>query len=244
LRNLAHAAQADEQGVLIELTGALIQGAWGSGQDAYGLLKVVAAPDRPLGPEDIDVSCHGAILVGGSTLSETTLRQAQQMQVRGLVIGSLPADLREAVIDLPFPVLVVEGIGRRPMAAATFELLKAHDGREVSLNANMPGRWESGRPELIVASSTTATASPDAPAEKGDLHSEQPTLSWPLEPGARVRALRAPYAGAIGTVTKLYERPRSLPTGGRLPGADVDFGNGAVAQAVAFIPYVNLERVE
>lgn len=237
------------QGVLIELTGALIQGAWGSGQEAYGLLRVVAGQDRPLGPEDIDVSCHGAILVGGAALSEAALRQAQQMQVRGLIIGSLPAALREAVIDLPFPVLAIEGMGHRPMAAAAFEFLKAHDGREATLNAHMPGRWQPGRPEVIIPIPMVESQPAASPSVRGKVIDEQPAPALTLEPGARVRALRAPYAGAIGTVKKLYDRPRPLPTGSRLPGAEVDFGHGGVNEpgtgsGVAFIPYANLERVE
>lgn len=235
------------QGVMIELTGALLQGAWGSGQETYGLLRVVTGPDRLLGPEDIDVSCHGAIIVGGAALAETALRQAQQMQVRGLIIGSLPADLREAVIDLPFPVLVMEGMGNRPMATAAFDLLKAHDGREAALNANMPGRWQPGRPEVIIPIPVVDAQPASPPTIKGRSISEQPAPPVVLEPGARVRALRTPYAGAIGTVKKLYDRPRPLPTGSRLPGAEVDFGHatpGAAASETAFIPYANLERVE
>ncbi len=237
------------QGVMIELTGALIQGAWGSGQEAYGLLRVVSGLDRPLRLEDIDVSCHGAIIVGGAALSEAALRQAQQMQVRGLIIGSLPAELREAVIDLPFPVLAIEGMGHRPMATAVFELLKAHDGREATLNANMPGRWQPGRPEVIIPIPVLEAQPAPAPSARGRVTSEQPAPPLALEPGARVRALRAPYVGAIGTVKKLYDRPRPLPTGSRLPGAEVDFGHGGMGEpgdgsGVVFIPYANLERVE
>lgn len=235
------------QGVMIELTGALIQGAWGSGQGAYGLLRVVAGPDRLLEPEDIDVSCHGVIIVAGASLSEAALRQAQQMQVRGLILGSLPADLCEAVIDLPFPVMAVEGMGHRPMATATFDLLKAHDGREATLFADMPGRWQPGRPEVIIPIPVVDAQPAAVPSAKGKVIGEQPAPLLALEPGARVRALRAPYAGAIGTVKKLYDRPRPLPTGSRLPGAEVDFGHatpGAAASETAFIPYANLERVE
>ncbi|MER3544038.1 MAG: hypothetical protein C4311_05365 [Chloroflexota bacterium] len=235
------------QGVMIELTGALIQGAWGSGQGAYGLLRIVAGPDRLLEPGDIDVSCHGVIIVAGASLSEAALRQAQQMQVRGLILGSLPADLCEAVIDLPFPVMAVEGMGHRPMATATFELLKTHDGREATLIADMPGRWQPGRPEVIIPIPVVDAQPAALPLAKGKVIGEQPAPPLALEPGARVRALRAPYAGAIGTVKKLYDRPRPLPTGSRLPGAEVDFGPttaGAAASETAFIPYANLERVE
>jgi len=223
------------QGVLIETKGALVQGAWGSGQESYGLLKVmVAGPDEPLGPEAIDVSCHGCIVVGGSTLSEATLRQAQQMQVRGLVVGSLPADLREATMDLPFPVLVIDGYGgQRPMASPVFEVLQANNAHEAVLNARCPGRWEASPPELIVPLTT-------AGGEQLPVDSDPP-VDRRLAVGMRVRILRAPYAGAIGTIKTLYERPRPLPTGGRSPGADVDLGSQKAG--VVFIPYVNLQPI-
>lgn len=223
------------QEVVIETKGALVQGAWGSGQESYGLLKViVTAPDEPLGPEAIDVGCHGCIVVGGSTLSEATLRQAQQMQVRGLVVGSLPADLREATMDLPFPVLVIDGYGgQRPMAGPVFEVLKANNEHEAVLNAQQPGRWDAGQPELIVP--LTIAGTEQLPVDSGLPADRQLTV------GTRVRVLRAPYAGAIGTIKALYERPRPLPTGGRSPGADVDLGSQKAG--VVFIPYVNLQPI-
>jgi hypothetical protein len=70
-------------GVVIEATGAIVQGRWGCGGEAYGVLRVLAEkPDEPLRAKSIDVAAHGAIIVGGGWVDAAALEQAQQLQVR------------------------------------------------------------------------------------------------------------------------------------------------------------------
>ena len=72
-------------GVVIATTGVLIQGMWGSGGEAEGVLKVlVDSPRKPLRARAIDVSCHGTIVAGGSGLDDKALEQAVAAQVRAL----------------------------------------------------------------------------------------------------------------------------------------------------------------
>lgn len=213
-------------GVVIETTGGLIQAVWGSGKEAYGVIKVVTdAPGEPLTNDVIDVSCRGAILVGGGVLEDSAIKQAVQMQVRGLIVGSLPARLVNAVTELPFPVVITEGFGTGPMAMPIFDLLKSNEGRECALDGRRPGAPEGGRPDIIIPLPVGTTP---------------PTLSTQArlpQVGSRVRALRMPYLGAVGVVTALHDRARPLPTGAYLAGAEVDLeGHGVV-----FVPYANLE---
>lgn len=215
-------------GVVIETYGAMIQAAWGSGKEAFGVIKAVTAGvGDPLTADVIDVSCRGAILVGGGTLEESALKQAAQMQVRGLVAGSIHARLASATLDLPFPVVVTEGLGVLPMAEAIFSLLQSNEGRECALDGRTPGGADGGRPDIIVPLPVTSAPPP------------LPLHGSPVKVGSRVRALRAPYTGAVGDVKVLHDRARPLPIGEHLPGADVDLeGHGVV-----FVPYANLELI-
>lgn len=216
-------------GVVIETTGALVQGAWGAGGESFGVLKVIAkGPAQPLRAKLINAACHGTIVIGGSRLDEATLERALELQVRGIVTGGLPPELISRVEALPFPVVVTEGFGSDvPMSADVFRLLSANDGREAAIKGDVRTRWGVVRPEVIIP----------LPAEGQPSASEQP--GTPLTVGARVRVVRAPYLGAVGTVTALPPRAVRIATGARLHGAEVDLGDG---QQV-FVPLANLELV-
>ncbi len=138
------------RGVVIETTGALIQAALGFGGESFGVLQVVSkrATD-PMKARAIDVTMHGAIVVGGAWFDETVLEQAIQMQVRGLIVGSMDGGLLEAARNAPFPILLTEGLGHIAMAAPIFKLLKSNAGREVSISALTRTRWGVQRPEIL-----------------------------------------------------------------------------------------------
>ena len=66
-----------ERGVIIETTGALIQGVWGNGGINYGLLSIQAlAPDALLAVEQLDVSLRGTVIFGGICTDERVLLTA------------------------------------------------------------------------------------------------------------------------------------------------------------------------
>jgi len=215
----------DYHGVVIETMGALIQGVWGAGGESSGVLKcMVKSPDAPLQDKAIDPSCHGTILVSGTVLSKKALERAQELQVRGIVVGGLAPELVPRVEQLPFPVLVTEGIGTIPMSTPAFRLLTTNDGREASISGRTQPRWNIVRPEIVIP----------LPAET--LPPDQTQPGAPLTVGARVRIVRAPYMGAVGTVVALPTHARRIETGARVRGAEVDLDG-----TPAFVPLANLE---
>ncbi len=215
-------------GVVIETVGALVQGVWGAGGEAQGVLKmVVEDPKEKLGAEAIDVGCHGAIIVGGSSVDEEALEQAEQMQVRGIVVGSVGVDLEDRASDLPFPVIATEGMGQVPMASVIFELLRSNAGREASISGVTRLRWGTVRPEIIIPlPGRGATPSPQQ-------------LGGALEVGAQVRVIRRPYLGSVGQVVSLPSQPRAVDSGARLRGAEVELEE----KGRVFVPYANLELI-
>jgi hypothetical protein len=212
--------------VVIETTGAVIQGSWGTGTESVGVLKrLVKTPEKILRAREIDASCHGTIIVGGAGLNEAVLERTQELQVRGIVTGGLSAELLEAAKKLPFPVVVTEGIGSIPMSAPVFQLLTTNDGREASISGRVKPRWGVVRPEVIIP----------LPAES--LPSTQAQPGMPLAVGARVRIVRAPFLGQTGTVAAVIDHTRRLETGAKVRGVEVDLGRGKTV----FVPLMNLE---
>lgn len=216
------------RGVVISAAGTLIQGVWGSGGQAEGVLKMlVDNPQRPLRARNIDVSCHGTVVVGGWILDEKVMEQAAEARVRGAIVGGVNADLCPFLESLPFPVLITEGFGSLPMCQQVFDLLNAGMGREVILSADIETRWGARRPELLI------------PLRADEEMPQEDTSISPLKVGDQVRALRAPHLGAVGTVAELVAQPEPVESGARLPVAKVDLE----AEGQALIPLANLELI-
>jgi hypothetical protein len=215
-----------QDGVVVETTGALLQGVWGTGGEAFGVLKCIARKrDDPMRVRLIDPSSHGSILVGGSRLDEAVLEQAQEMQVRGIVTGGLPYELLPLVDDLPFPIVVTDGLGEVPMAEPIFRLLSTNEGREASISGKMRSRWGLLRPEVVIP----------LPAET--LPAEQTPPGTPLAVGQRVRVISGPRISAVGTVLRIPPHARYIDTGARVRGAELDLGE----EEAVFVPLMNLE---
>ena len=215
-------------GVVISTTGVLIQGMWGSGGEAEGVLKVlVDSPRKPLRARAIDVSCHGTIVTGGSGLDDKALEQAVVAQVRGIIVGSIGVDLRPLLKTLPFPVIITEGFGSYPMSQAIFALLQSNAGREAMISADTQVRWGARRPEIVI------------PLHPEEVMVAEDQGAFDLQVGAKVRGLRAPHLGAIGEVTDLPASPLTVESGTKLLVAEVAFEDAEPA----LIPVANLELI-
>ena len=226
VRAMMHGLVTDfiaNRGVMIEARGTLIEGAWGSGQEGVGALRtVVESAEEMLRSEHIDVDARGAILVAGCLDRRDVLEEAEENSVRGLVVGSAPAALMEAMQRVRFPVVLTEGFGQQRMVGPIFDLLQQSEGRDASLFAA-----RHGRPEIVIP----------LPA----LQEEEPAPGRP-EPvimGRRVRILRAPHAGEIGEVVAVHTRSQTAKIGLRTAGADVSLSGGKVV----FVPFANLDLI-
>jgi hypothetical protein len=215
------------QGVVIEAPGAIVQGTWGCGGEAFGVLRAVADKrDESLRAKHIDVACHGAIVVGGGTIEASALEQAQQLQVRGLIAGSMDGELRAQAESMPFPIILTEGWGRVPMSEPLFDLLRGQSGREASISAETRVRYGVQRPEVLIPLPVESRPSPPPPP------------GAPLTVGAKVRVVRPPYLGAVGIVSAIVPQAQRVDSGARVHGVEVDLGGET---GTVFVPYVNLE---
>ncbi|MCS6963922.1 hypothetical protein [Thermoflexus sp.] len=189
-------------GAVIETTGALIQAFWSSGADFSGMIRIVTSGAEPLRARAIDPVAQGTLVVGGAWIEPSALEQAERLQVRGIIAGSMEASLLPMLRELSFPVVLIEGFGRLPMHPGIFRILSLYQGREAFVlrpPAGLDGR--PGRPEILIP---VPTESPPPPEPAGEV---------PLQPGMRVRLLREPYRGRTGTVSGISAHPWTLDSG-------------------------------
>jgi len=216
------------RGVVVSAVGAVIQGFWGSGGEAEGVLKMlVDSPQKSLRAQSVDVSCHGTVVVGGHLLEGQVLEQAAEARVRGMIVGGMNADLYPLLKSLPFPVLVTEGFGAPGLSKQVFSVLQSNAGREAMMSADTETRWGAKRPEVLIP----LRADEETPREETGIQ--------PLKVGDQVRALRAPHLGEMGTVADLPAMPRSVESGVRSAVAVVDLERGEQV----LIPLANLEMI-
>ena len=217
-------------GVVIESQGALIECAWGVGDETYGVLRMMSdSPSGILREDSLDAACHGAVLVCGAGFEPGVLEQASELQVRGIISGSLNPEMLSEVRESAIPIVVTEGIGTTPMSTPMFRLLTANSGREACVSGKTQFRQDVVRPEVFIplpadTIPSGSLAGPETPVAVGD----------------RVRVLRAPYAGVVGTVVDLPKYARRIATGARVRGAEVKLES---SEAPVFVPFANLEIV-
>lgn len=217
---------SDSRRVVIEAAGALVQGAWGSGGQGFGILRVLTTgPDDVLHPDSVDPSCHGVILVGGLIADKQTIERAEHVEAGGIVTGALSPQLVSLVETLSFPVVVTDGIATGAMARPIFDLLKTNDGEESAISAFAESRGTQKRPEVII------------PKPDRELRRRAEERGRDLAVGTRVRIIRAPYAASVGIVAHLPRYARPIETGARVPCAEVDIGHDSPVS----VPLLNLD---
>lgn len=222
------AASDGYQNLVIETTGALIEGLWGNGRQEYGVMRYVGSgPSSRLTPDALNLDVRGAVVVAGICDEIGTLRQLKDLNVRGVIVGGLSSQLIAFSKHLPFPVIVLEGFGPLPFNEPVFELLRTNSGREAAIDARYSGVFGDQRPEVII--SQPAMRRLDLPAE-----------IVPLGPGVRVHIVRPPHRGAVGIVQDVPRGAVALPSGILVNCARVELaGIGVVS-----VPQANLEILQ
>lgn len=187
--------------VTIETSGALIQGVWGNNRQDYGVMRIVGSSPRDrLHTDQLDIKLRGAVLVAGICDDPTPLQHANELAVRGIVLGGLAADLVPMAESMPYPIVVLDGFGSIPLNQAAFELLNTNRGRDAAIDARPRQDYDSHRPEVII---------PLPVVNPTDI----PEDLIPLTTGVRVRVTRAPNAGEIGIVEDVSNQVMVYPSG-------------------------------
>jgi hypothetical protein len=215
-----------DRGVVIEANGGLLQGSWGNGRIDQGVLvNLVRTPDETFTRERLTVDLRGAIVLAGHTDQADVFKAAADLPVRGLVLGSMTADLVSVAAKASFPVMLLEGFGRIPINPAAYEILAQEEKPEVALNAVQWQPLVGTRPELFIPRAVNA----EIPA---DLVS--------FQHGQMVRVSIGLYAGKTGQLVQLHPGKMRVPSGLLVTAADVRL----TQDMQVTIPLANLEVLQ
>jgi hypothetical protein len=218
----------EERGVAIEATGTLIQGVWGNGRLDFGLMYVLMrTPDDVLTPDRLDVSLRGSIILGGFCKDPEVLKTAAGLPIRALILASMDAALLPLAERMRYPILIVEGFGKRPMNTAAYNLLTTNERREVAVNAQVWEAYDGNRPEIIIP--LPANVEPALPPETDTFVA-----------GQQVRLARLPFQGGIGTIVEIRPGVTAMPSGINVSAAEVQLESGEKV----LVPLANLEVIE
>ncbi len=234
-------AELPGEGVVVEAQGALLQGIFGVGGEAWGALApAVESPEAELTPGRLRAEHRGHVVVGGAYATLEALARARELGVSAVVVGGiddlvlrrlLGRDLGVAITgseDLGLTLILTEGFGRIAMSERAWGLLAARAGRLASVSGATQIRAGVVRPEVLVPEPDGA-----GPGTEGEVAAE-------LTVDSLVRVIRAPGFGRIGRVAELPPEPRRLDTESLARVAMVVFPEHAVPVAV---PRANLEVI-
>ena len=198
------------EGVVVRTNGALIQGVFGISGETHGELKIIEDTyDKSISEDNISNNYKGKVLVGYSDVTLEALKKSVSVGVAGIIIGGINEEILDDFIGEEIGVaitglehtgltlIITEGFGKINMSKRTFNLLKEYEGYKVSMNGSTQIRAGVIRPEIIIPydRNTKQGASSDTDSSKN--------VPDGMLQGTRVRIIREPYFGLIGTVQSL-----------------------------------------
>ena len=231
-----------DEGVIVESDAAFIQGIFGIGGESRGDMEIlVNNREQELTSDLLNESHKGKIVVGGSFISLETYKKALSLGIAGVVVGGFNYYDLEDILgytlgvaitgseDLVTSLIVTEGYGNIRMGSRTFDLLKKHDGKFVSINGATQIRAGVIRPEIVIPLSKEEIPETPVhePEEKG------------IGEGSLVRVIRAPYFGRMGVVKSLPSGLQKMESETMVRVAEVE-----IEDDILIIPRSNLEMVE
>ncbi len=230
-----------DEGAVIETEAAFIQGIFGIGGEAHGEIKIVSDdPKERITADHITSDCRGKIVVGGSLVTGEALRKAVQTGVAGFVTGGIIDTDLESLLgyeigvaitgqeEVGFTLIVTEGFGEMAMNPRTLELIKEFEGEIAAINGATQIRAGVLRPEVII------------PHEKRAEMEAEDELASGMKPGTKIRIIRKPYFGVLGTVVSLPVELRKVESESFVRVIEIELEGGERV----IVPRANVEIIE
>ena len=230
------------EGCTVEADVALVQGIFGVGGEAYGVVRMACRHHEQELTEDlVTPAMKGAIIVGGARMTERAIEKARTFGAAAIVSGGMDdQDLKTLLgYDLGavtgseaigLTVIITEGFGAIAMAERTFKLLAQHEGMPAAVNGTTQIRAGVIRPEIVIPLSA---GRPNSGAERA-------RTGGVLDIGKAARIIRDPLFGLIGSVAALPSEPQLLASGSKARVLDVRLASGDLVR----VPRANVELIE
>ena len=216
-----------ERGAIIETKGALIQGVWGNGKTTYGVVQPTSNDLlKELVVEQLNIGFRGAIITAGFCRSPEVLEAAGIVPVKGLILGSMSANLIPLAKKMDYPIMIIDGFRETPMNKAAEKILIENKDKNIALNAQELDTFQGNFPEGIISQSSTSE--PDLPSE-----------AETLKAGKKVIIINGPQAPQIGEIEKIISGKQVLSNGVETQLAEVTLAN----EKSTIIPLTNLEII-
>jgi len=228
-----------EKGVIIESYGAFIQCIFGIGGEKNGRLSIIAEnPDNILSADKLIPEYKDKIIVGGSLVTLNALRKAEKLGIKGIIVGGIRGvdlsaflgyELGVAITgheEIGLTLIVTEGFGKMTMSSRVFNLLREFEGYLVAINGATQIRAGVIRPEIFIPH--------DKPV--ADIGEE---LAKGMMSGTKVRIIREPYFGKIGTVKSLPVHLQEIDTMSKVRIIEV-----TIDEKDVIVPRANVEIIE
>ena len=230
-----------EEGVIIETKAAFIQGIFGIGGEARGIIEIIVQ-DRndEITTEMLNSSQKGKVIVGGGFIGLEAFKKAISLNISGIVIGGFNYyDLKEILgynlgvaitgsEDINTSLIVTEGYGHIKMSRGTFSLLKENENNFCSINGATQIRAGVIRPEIVIPIKEDSSKSV-----------KESKIGKGIVIGSLVRVIRAPFFGLMGKVTELPSKLQKMESETLVRVAKINVGDQDI-----IIPRSNLEMVE
>jgi len=214
-----------DHGVVIETSGAILQAAWGNGLTGTGpIICKTEARTEELVFSRLEVTARGAVLVAGTCSHPDILEQAGTLPIAGLVLGTMPAFMRDLALKQPYPVLLLDGFGVAGMNSASWKLLFSLANKDCIVNAETISGLTPQKPEIVICD----------PVEDQNSASSKMFTS-----GQLVRIHADPYIGQTGKIERMLPGTVTLPNGLKVAAASIILDNNERKT----IPVANLDVI-
>lgn len=214
------------RGVLVETYGALLQGVWGNGKRALGVLRPEPNAGLDVAGDALGIQYRGAIVVTKRRLKAAGIALMESQGIAGLIAPSMEADALDLALNAPGPILLTEGFGTARLNPSIQQFLAEFEGKQATLDAVRPALTVLSRPEVIL---TVPLPSVDRPAP--------PLIHLAMQTGMPVRVMRSDGSSITGQIIGLPEEPQVLENGLQVSCATVELITGERAA----VPLANIE---
>ncbi|MGQ9608785.1 MAG: hypothetical protein ACUVWN_05775 [bacterium] len=206
-----------DEGVIIQTYGSFIQGIFGIGGEAIGILQTLSEnPGDIITPDSLPDKMSGKIIVVGALITSELVKRAIKLGVKGIIAGGIDDNDLKALLgydlgvaitgseNLGITIIITEGFGKMEIASRTYNLLKECEGMKASINGATQIRAGVIRPEIIV--------SIDHDSDQVNQEQENDIPDEQLRIGSEVRIIREPYFGELAEVIELPIELQKLET--------------------------------